>query len=460
MVATSTPGRLTLGTLGAPGSTVTSAVFRRGRHRQTLVAAEPGQSVLVVGPSQSGKTSGLAIPALLEWEGPVVAASVKSDLVDRTIAWRARLGTTWVYDPSGTTGRPCAPWSPLQSADTWAGARRMATALTDVARSSSGPLTDGDFWYSTAAKLLAPLLLAAARSGAGMSDVVRWIDEQDVDEVESVLANVGEWTALQAARATWGRDERQRSAVYTTAETVVEPFADPVVAARARSGPGSFVPATLLGGSDTLYVCAPAHDQRRLRPLFATVVGQIIEAAYELATLRGGPIDPPLLVVLDEAANVAPLAELDVLAATAAGHGVQLVTVWQDLAQITARYGPRAGTIVNNHRVKVFLSGIADPATLDHASQLIGDTERRVRSRTDDGRGGRTTTEGPVTTRLAPADGLRRMVPGSGVAISGHLPPVRITLRPWQHDTELRARTTANGAGNGTQKLVVPSRRA
>ncbi len=33
--------------------------------------------------------------------------------------------------------------------------------------------------------------------------------------------------------------------------------------------------------------------------------------------------------------------------------GVQLVTVWQDLAQIEDRYGPRARTIVNNHQAKV-----------------------------------------------------------------------------------------------------------
>ncbi len=99
--------------------------------------------------------------------------------------------------------------------------------------------------------------------------------------------------------------------------------------------------------------------------------------------------------MLDEAANVAPLAELDVLASTAAGHGVQLVTVWQDLAQLQARYGTRAGSVVNNHRVKVFLSGIADPGTLEHASSLIGETELRTWPTTD-GRSGR-----PVAHRLA-----------------------------------------------------------
>jgi type IV secretion system protein VirD4 len=76
-------------------------------------------------------------------------------------------------------------------------------------------------------------------------------------------------------------------------------------------------------------------------PLFSGLVTRVIEAAYDRAARQGRPLDPPLLVVLDEAANVAPLAELDVLASTAAGHGIQLVTVWQDLAQLTARYGPR-----------------------------------------------------------------------------------------------------------------------
>src|SRR5262249_39026044 len=52
-----------------------------GRADGHLVAAEPRQSVIVVGPTQTGKTTGFAIPAILEWQGPVVATSVKTDLL-------------------------------------------------------------------------------------------------------------------------------------------------------------------------------------------------------------------------------------------------------------------------------------------------------------------------------------------------------------------------------------------
>jgi type IV secretion system protein VirD4 len=414
-----------------------------GRSCRRLLAVDVGHSLLVVGPTQSFKTTGLAVPALLEWQGPVVAASVKSDLVRDTLGWRRQQGTVWIYDPTASTDLDTDRWTPLTEAKTWAGARRVADGLIEAGRTSSGSLTDGDFWYATAAKLLGPLLLAASCSGRNMSDVVRWIDEQETDEVVDALDTAGEWQALQALRATWGRDERQRSAVYTTAETVVDVFADPTVAASAVSGRRDIDPVRLLDGHNTLYLCAPAHEQRRLRPLFSGLVTRVIEAAYDRAARQGRPIDPPLLVVLDEAANVAPLAELDVLASTAAGHGIQLVTVWQDLTQLNARYGPRAGSVVNNHRAKLFLSGIADPATLDHASSLIGEAEQPMSSTTvDRGRSASSTTMATTYRRLAPADVLRRMVPGSGVLISGHLPPARLQLRPWYDDDELRRRAT------------------
>jgi type IV secretion system protein VirD4 len=417
-----------------------------GVARRRLVAGDAGHSVLVVGPTQSFKTTGLAVPALLEWRGPVLAASVKGDLVRDTVAWRRRQGKAWIYDPTASTYPDTAHWSPLAAVVTWSSARRVADGLVEAGRTTPGALSDGDFWYATAAKLLAPLLLAAACSGRTMADVVRWIDEQESDEVVDALETDGQWQALQALRATWGRDERQRSAVYTTAETVIEVFADPVVAASSLPGVDDIDPVALLDGANTLYLCAPAHEQRRLRPLFSGLVTRVIEAAYERVGREGRPLDPPLLVVLDEAANVAPLTELDVLASTAAGHGIQLVTVWQDLAQLTARYGPKAGTVVNNHRAKLFLAGIADPATLEHASTLIGEAEQQTASTTvDRSRAATSTTRAATYRRLAPADSLRRMDPGTGVLISGHLPPVRLTLRPWYRHPELRRRSMEQG---------------
>ncbi|MCH7846309.1 MAG: type IV secretory system conjugative DNA transfer family protein, partial [Acidobacteria bacterium] len=124
------PGRLTLGTVNGK-----------------LIATEAQHSVAVIGPAGTGKTTGFAIPALLEWDGPVLATSVKGDLLEDTIAHRRSLGETWVFDPVNSTAEPSAGWSPLHASGDWQGALRMAAWLASTARAGErGGLQDSDFW--------------------------------------------------------------------------------------------------------------------------------------------------------------------------------------------------------------------------------------------------------------------------------------------------------------------------
>lgn len=391
------------------------------------MAAEAAQSLVVIGPTQSGKTTSLAVPAILGWRGPVLAASVKSDLLRHTLGTRVRLGQVWCIDPTGCTGARASVWSPLTACGQWREACRAASELCEAAK-SEGTTADGEFWYATAAKLLAPLFAAAALDGRTMADVVRWVDTQEVGKVAAILERAGTPEVLHAAQATWCRDDRTRSSIYTTAETVLAPFAHPPPGPPAH---GTFEPGHLLSGTHTLYLCAPAHDQRRLRGYFTALTQTVLAHAFASATKSGRPLDPPLLVVLDEAAHIAPLPELDGLAATCASHGIQIVTVWQDLAQVRGRYGARAPTVLNNHRAKLFLPGIADPDTLEYASRLIGDEEASQPSVTRDPTGRRSTTSTTSPRRLLPPEGLRCLTRGRAVLVYGTLPPARLELRPW-----------------------------
>ena len=102
---------------------------------------------------------------------------------------------------------------------------------------------------------------------------MRWLDEgpeASEADVGELLAEAGEPRSERAWRATQNREERQRSSVYTTAEMIVAAFADPRVARRRGA---DYTPAALLdGGIDTLYLCAPLHEQERLRTLFSMLV--------------------------------------------------------------------------------------------------------------------------------------------------------------------------------------------
>jgi type IV secretion system protein VirD4 len=416
------PGRLTL-----------------GRNAGKLVAAEPRQSAIVVGPTQTGKTTGFAIPAILEWNGPVVATSIKTDLLRETVAARSAISgaCTFVYDPTNSTGLPSVGWTPLIEGLTWQGAQRVAEWLVRGARTSASSSEAADFWYGATAKLLAPILLAAACSGGSMAQVVAWIDSQESGRVERALEENNQEEALNAFEAIALWDDRTRGSVYATAQTVLNAYVDPGVLTSAMS---SELRAERLldGGWHTAYLCAPAHEQRRLQPLFATLVQEIIAHAYDRTTETGQPLDPPLLLVLDECANIAPLRDLATLASTGAGQGIQLVSVFQDMAQIYAVYGrDHAPTIVSNHRAKVILSGISDPQTLEYVSRLLGDEQVPLTSSTSSLHG-HSTTESFSFRHLAPANVLREMKPGQGVLVYGHLAPSRIELRPWFKDRQLR----------------------
>jgi type IV secretion system protein VirD4 len=397
-----------------------------GRHGRKLLAAEQLQSLLVVGPSQSGKTTGLAIPTLVEWAGPVLATSVKADLLRETHEVRSRLGPVAVFDPTRSTGIEGAGWSPLSAATTWPGARRVAEALCSLGRREG--IDDAGFWYASAERLLAPLLLAAALSSRSMSDVVAWLDDQEIDTAVLVLELAGEREAARTATSCAALEERQRSSVISTAQSVLGAYADPDVAA-SETGAPRIDSGWLLEGTRTLYCSAPARDQSRLSPVFVSLVREVIDAAFERSTKLGRPLDPPLLVLLDEAANIAPLPDLDRVLATAAGHGVVIVSVWQDLAQVEARYGARWATVVNNHRAKVVFPGIADPRTLELLSSLIGDAETRERSLSRSKDGGWSETDSPGRLAVAPAGWIRRLPDGHGLLVYGSLPPALVQLR-------------------------------
>ena len=170
----------------------------------------------------------------------------------------------------------------------------------------------------------------------------------------------------------------------------------------------------LNGKANTLYLFSPRSEQQRLSILFATVIDEAIAAVDSRFAENGKPLDPPLLLLLDEAANLAPIAELDEIAATVAGEGIQLLTIFQDLTQVRTVYGGRAPSIVNNHVAKLIGSGSGDPELFDHVKRVTGSVEIAQRSETQ-GKGRDSTTEGSDVRDLATPQEVRQQPPGNAL---------------------------------------------
>lgn len=380
------------------------------------LAVRDRQSVLVVGPAHTGKTSGVSIPAVLEWQGPAIVVSTKGHLIDQTIGWRSHRGDVHVYDPAQVTRYHPSGWSLLADCRSWEGAIRTASDLTLAARATVGASRAGDgitsedrgeIWRSSMAMSLAPFLFAAVASGRSIGAAAEWIEREERDEVLEVLDGVNH-TAARAHRTSFLRSDPSRSTFLHAMHEILSVYEDPVVAASMERH--EIVPEEMFDGGDhTLYITTPEHDQARFRPLCAMIVRRMLARAYAASARAGRPLDPPLLLVLDDVLGIAPIYDLAALASTAAPRGVQIVSVVQDLAQLDEQYGEAADLVVKNHAARLMLPG--------------GSTRT--------GRG---------SEQVVPAALAGELEADEAALVYATHHPTRMRLRPWFRDRELRRR--------------------
>lgn len=145
--------------------------------------------------------------------------------------------------------------------------------------------------------------------------------------------------------------------------------------------------------------------------------------------------------MLDEAGNQW-LDELPQYASTLAGLGVQLVTTWQSVAQITRAYGKAAGIVLTNHLSKAFYAGLSDEDSLGYVAKVVGDEEVEARQLSGHPAAlGRTNvTESTSRVGLVQAHSLRQMTPGDVLLVHGTLPLAHIRTRRYFDERVLRSR--------------------
>ncbi len=177
--------------------------------------------------------------------------------------------------------------------------------------------------------------------------------------------------------------------------------------------------------------------QDELRPIFVGLIDALLVRVGERVQ-QGRRADKPLLLLLDEAANSAPLTKLPQYAATLRSRDVQLVTIFQDYGQVVRRWGrDNARSILNNHVARVLLPGMADPELLEVFSNLVGERQA-VSTTVSEGSNGPSTSETHKWERLAPVSELRTIPAGHAVLIHDNTAPAKVRLRPYYRESQWR----------------------
>ena len=404
--------------------------WRRGLHLGDAVTGNmavflPWQSVVaMVGGTGSGKTSAVAVPAVLDAPGAVVATSNGPDLYVDTCGARAGRGRVWLCDLQGVTGRARTEfWVDLltQARGGVAAAKKLAGFF--VAASTDKNARVDAYFDGGAQDLLALYLLAAAVGGGDVLHTAQWLGSEQDETPILLLAAHGETFAARRIREAQQITPRQRDGLYDMARrflaVVTETRYQGLVVPPARkrftvSGDvdraidgdttavtvevsyapvthdlPEFDPVAFVTSGDTLYSLS-RKGAGSTAPLTSALVGQVLEAGIAAAMARPtARLAVPMLLVLDEAANICPLPDLPDMYSWLRKHAIMPMVFLQSPSQGVEAWGETGFKAITSQSVHIYGGNVDDREYLEHWVALCG-TAQIAHTSTSRGPGGAT----------------------------------------------------------------------
>jgi type IV secretory pathway TraG/TraD family ATPase VirD4 len=408
---------------------------RLGRGRGVDCYASVEDSMVLLGPPRSGKGLHIVINAILDAPGAVITTSTRPDNLTAALQARAKVGPVAVFDPQGLApGIPSATrWSPIRGCENPQTAMVRAKALTAGAASGT---TDSSFWQSSAEAAVRCLLHAAALGDRTSADLYRWsLSAAWAREAVMILATHPQAATSwhQGLEAIVGADQKQRDSVWAMVAIAFASLADPAVLDAVSPGPGEqFDPQTFLRQRGTVFLVGTSTGASATAGLVNTFVEDVAEAARRLAAASpGARIDPPLSMILDEAANY-PLPSLTSLMSEGGGTGITTIVVLQSLAQARAVWGEHeASAIWDAASIKLILGGGSNARDLEDLSKLIGAREVQQYTESIGADGRRSTSSSTREVPVMDTSRLRMLPFGTAVLMLRAARPIVLSITPW-----------------------------
>jgi type IV secretion system protein VirD4 len=330
--------------------------------------------LLTIAPTRSGKGVGTIIPNLLTARRAVVCIDPKGE--NARIAGRAReqLGPLHVLDPFGVTGRPSAAFNPLAaldaaSLDVAEDAASLADALVYDTPNEGGEA----HWNEEAKALIAGVILYVIaeepperRTLATLRDLLTGAPE----DFKALLTRMQGTAAAgnliaRAANRHRGKSDAEAAGVLSTAQRHTHFLDSPRMTSVLGRSDFSF--ADLKAGLATVFLVLPPDRLATYARWLRLMLTQSLQDMARTPARSAAPV----LFLLDEFAALGHLAPIERAMGLMAGYGVQLWPILQDIHQLRATYGQRAGTFLSNAgMLQVF--GVNDHESARLVSDLLG----------------------------------------------------------------------------------------
>ncbi|MFJ9979354.1 type IV secretory system conjugative DNA transfer family protein [Streptomyces cyaneofuscatus] len=401
-------------------------------------------AVAIMAP-RSGKTTSLAIPSMLNAPGPVLLTSNKAAGDAYTTAYEARagMGAVWTMDPQQIAHASRDMWwNPLATAKSLDGANRLASHFLAASVDAS---QQGDFWSKAGSNILSQLILAAALDERPITDIMQWL-AFPADRTPLDILRDGDFAAVAAQlKGTVEGPPETRDGIYETARQYAAALLNAEIAAwvTPQKDVAEFRPAEFVTSTDTLFLLSK-DGGGGASALIAACADSVMRAATAQAERAGGRLDPPMLAVLDEAANVCKISDLPDLYSHLGSRGIIPMTILQSYRQGQKVWGDAGmDSLWSAATIKVIGSGIDDPDFADKLSRLIGDHDVETTS-TSHSDSGKSTSVSMRQERILPADAIRALPKGSALCFATGMRVAMLDLRPWFAEPGAKALSEAS----------------
>ncbi|WP_373464536.1 type IV secretory system conjugative DNA transfer family protein [Streptomyces sp. V4I2] len=301
----------------------------------------PAGAVLYAPPETRQST---AIQAIRDAEGPALIVTSNPAIWQDTKDARAKLGPVHVYDPTHRCDTPARlHWSPTTGCEDKQTAAARATALLAPIR----PTAKIDQAVSDVAEtLLRSYLHAAAIDGRTIRHVHRWSQGTQIqDAVRTLRTNpkaasgsAGELEAALTAHA-----ERRDIAQELTSRALSALSTLNIREACTPNRTDALALDSFVDEGGTLYVVGESIEDPRTdpgaMPLLTALASSVVERGRRMAERSSsGRLDPPLTLVLDDVAAVAPLPQLPELLAAGTDRGLPTLALLRSREQARTRW--------------------------------------------------------------------------------------------------------------------------
>ncbi|MER6341815.1 type IV secretory system conjugative DNA transfer family protein [Streptomyces tendae] len=285
-----------------------------------------------------------ATDALRDAEGAALVITSNPGLWSETKDARAKLGPAHVYDPNHLCDTPARfHWSPTAGCeDRPTATARAAALLTPVRPTARLDQAVAD----TAELLLRCYLHAAAIDGRTVRHVHRWSQGLQVQDAVRILRThpkAAPGSAGELEGSLTAHPERRDMAQQLTARALAALSTVNIREACTPNRNDALALDSFVDEQGTLYVVGESIEDPRTSPgampLLTALVSSVVERGRRMAERSSsGRLDPPMTLVLDDVAAVAPLPQLPELLATGTDIGMPTLALLRSREQGRARW--------------------------------------------------------------------------------------------------------------------------